>query len=90
MPTTDIDDLRRHIGREVNHQGTHCRIIEVLEDGPTLVLQDTGSDRVVQDNRFGEAHRRVPPTFVVPVTYRHPDGSRALHPDFLALELDQP
>ncbi|QKT04854.1 hypothetical protein HUS23_14055 [Ectothiorhodospiraceae bacterium 2226] len=73
--------LRILIGRRVRHQGQDCQIIEVLDDGPTLILQ--GDDAVIQANRFGEAHRRVPHTYTVPVCDEH----GAPHAEFLALKL---
>lgn len=77
----DPQSLRRHIGRTVRHMGMACRVVEVLDDGPALVLQ--GADAVIQANRFGDAHRRVPHTYTVPVRDAHGDP----HPDFLALHL---
>lgn len=86
MPPIDItlDQLRRMIGLRVRHEGIVCAIIEVLEDGPSLILQDLGESTTIQPNQYGDAARRVPVTFTVPVLT--PDRDE-LHADFLALEL---
>lgn len=64
---TIIDDLRDLIGRYADFHGTRCEIIEVLEDGPALVLQDCGDQTSIQADQHGEAHRRVPQTQTVTV-----------------------
>lgn len=71
------EDLRHIIGKQLNYKGYACEIIEVLEDGPQLVLRildsepeesELGGDikNPIQANQFGEAHRRTPETFTVP------------------------
>lgn len=80
---TKIEELRRLIGTTVRYHGTPCCIIEVLEDGPALVLLDRAHEGV-QSNQFGEPWRQVPDTYVVPV---HQHDSEALHEEFLALQV---
>lgn len=60
-------ELRKTIGSHVDYKGADCEIIEILEDGPYLVLRDVAHDAIIQPNQFGEAHRRTPETFTVPV-----------------------
>lgn len=73
------DDLRHIIGKQLNYKGHQCEVIEVLEDGPQLVLRNldllgpqdeaqdgNGGRNPIQPNQFGEAHRRTPETFTVP------------------------
>lgn len=79
-----LEQLRRMIGIQVCRQGTACVVIEVLEDNVALVLQAIAGEAAIQSNQFGDARRRVPPTFTVPVLNAAHDG---LHPDFLALDL---
>lgn len=81
----DLIRLRRLIGARVVHQGAECVVIEVLEDGPSLVLQDRVS-RSIQDDQFGEPSREVPETYTVPVLAA---DRRAFHPDFAALGLSR-
>ena len=59
-------------------------MIEVLEDGPSLVLQPTDEDGIIQPNAYGDARRRVPQTFTVQVLS---DDGTGLHVDYLALDL---
>ncbi|MCL4315918.1 MAG: hypothetical protein M1527_03505 [Gammaproteobacteria bacterium] len=79
-----LDKLRGLIGRRVRHHGLECRIIEVLEDGPALVLQDLSAHDVIQPDQHGEAHRRVAELYTVLAWDAAAD---ALHTDFAALEL---
>lgn len=78
--TTSLPELRRLIGQRVLHRGIRCRIIEVLEDGPSLVLADGECNMDIQDNRFGEPNRMVPRTYTIPVR-----AGTEFHPDFLEL-----
>ncbi|HHS97702.1 MAG TPA: hypothetical protein ENK08_07355 [Chloroflexi bacterium] len=78
-----LDQLRGMIGLEVRFLGWRCHVIEVLEDGPSLVLQESDT-HTIQPDQYGNAGRRVPRTHTIPVL----TGDRlALHPDFLDLEL---
>lgn len=85
MTTVDINlaQLRNMIGLRVRHGDLLCEIIEVLDDGPTLVLKDI-TRAIIQSNKFGDASRRVPETYTVPVRSTDHAG---LHPAFRALEL---
>jgi hypothetical protein len=80
-----LDQLRGMIGLKVRHHGMRCQIIEVLEDGPSLVLQNCEAISTIQANQFGDANRRVPQTQTIPVLT--PDHTE-LHALFLALDLD--
>ena len=79
-----VEQLRDLIGLKVKHQGSQWEIIEVLEDGPSLVLRDCEMHTVIQADQHGEAHRRVPSTTTIPLFDR--DGS-ALNPALLDLDL---
>ena len=80
-----LEQLRGMIGLKVRHQGKCCQIIEVLEDGPSLVLLNCEDTPTIQANQFGDANRRVPQTHTIPVLT--PDQTE-LHALFLALDLD--
>ncbi|NIP71661.1 MAG: hypothetical protein GWO16_00880 [Gammaproteobacteria bacterium] len=80
--TITLEQLRRMIGSRVRHQGLVCEIIEILEDGPSLVLS-CGENPVIQSDQYGNPTRRGPRISTVPVT--DADG-RGMHPSFLALE----
>lgn len=82
--TVSLEQLRAFIGRRVRHKNIECQIIEILEDGPALVLQDCEQHTVIQGDQHGEAHRRVAPTFIIPL---HDDAAGKLNPDFVSLNL---
>jgi hypothetical protein len=79
-----VEHLRDLIGLKVKHQASLWEIIEVLEDGPTLVLRDCEMHTVIQADQHGEAHRRVPSTTTIPLFDR--DGNE-LNPALLDLDL---
>jgi len=63
----DIARLQQLIGNEVQHKGKPCHIIEILEDGPSLILQQRTLSSTIQADQHGEAHRKVPTTYTVPI-----------------------
>ncbi len=80
-----LNQLRQLIGARVRYLEDRWQVIEVLDDGPSLVLESL-QRRVLQGTQFGEGSRRVPYRLRVPVL-NHSD--RALHPEFLALTVEQ-
>lgn len=78
----DVNRLAVLIGREVNYNGTLCQIVEILEDGPALVLQY--HNYAIQADQHGEAHRKAPNTTIIPIYDRDGDG---WHPEFISLRL---
>ena len=86
MTSIALDKLRSLIGVKVEHNGIVCEVIEILEDGPSLILQDCELHPIIQPDQHGEAHRRVPTTRTIPIY--SPDGSEFTH-HFLELGLDQ-
>lgn len=85
MPTYTLQQLRKLIGKEVVYQGACFQIIEILEHEPALVLQATGPREGIQDNQFGDPHRRVAEVYTIPLFDLQREGET--HPDFLALGL---
>lgn len=79
-----LAQLRGLIGQRVMHRGIACSVIEVLEDGPALVLRDLEGNTAIQDNQYGDPRRRVGRTYTVPVL---DEAGSALHAEFLQLEL---
>lgn len=80
----NINQLQSLIGHHVSFDGQNCRVIEILEDGPSLILQVADEITTIQPDQHGEAHRRVPSTHTVPVI----DNCRSnLHPDFVSLNI---
>lgn len=82
LPIT-VNELRTMIGMCVSYQGTPGTIIEVLEDGPSLVLKNSG-DASIQSNLHGHPTRRSPQTMIVRVLS---ENGTALHKEFLDLDL---
>lgn len=65
-----LQTLRGLIGREVQYEGVLCQVIDVLVDGPALVLGRRGQRGVIQTDQYGDARRRVPQTYTVPLRSR--------------------
>jgi hypothetical protein len=61
------EKLQSLLNRCITYQGVECRIIEILDEGPALVLQDCCQERVIQGNQHGEASRRAPRLITVNV-----------------------
>lgn len=80
----DIEALRDAIGRRVRFHDVIFEIIEILEDGPSFVLQNCEQHTSIQPDQHGEAHRRVPETMTLPVQLTD-DGE--LDPDAMGIEL---
>ena len=79
-----LQQLRGLIGLRVLFQETVWQIIEILEDGPSLVLQALDDHSTIQANQHGDANRRVPRTVTLPVLS---DDRLKLSADLLALDL---
>jgi hypothetical protein len=76
------DDLLALIGRQVVYQQQSCEIVELL-DGCEFVLQVLDDESNIQATQYGEGHRTVPVTYVLPIF----DGEGELHADLLAAGL---
>ena len=80
----NVEDLQNLIGKEVNYEGGTCKVIEILEDGPALILQQRNTEIGIQCDQHDGAHRRVPQTITIPVI---DEKTKELHPDFVSLNL---
>ncbi|HQT25114.1 MAG TPA: hypothetical protein PLK99_00770 [Burkholderiales bacterium] len=79
MNMFDLARLHAMIGRKVALRGARGTVMEILEDGPALVVQtDTLS---IQADSLGYARRKAAETVVVPVF--GPEG--AYSEDFLEI-----
>jgi hypothetical protein len=65
---SNANRLRNLIGTRARYQDALFEIIEVLEDGPALVLQSYEEHTTIQADQHGEAHRRVPQTMTLPIS----------------------
>ncbi|NQY26760.1 MAG: hypothetical protein HRT92_06225 [Piscirickettsiaceae bacterium] len=73
------EQLLSLIGQQLVYQQQQCEIIELL-DGCELVLQVLENESSIQATQYGEGHRTVPVTYILPIF----DGEGTLHPDLIA------
>ena len=78
-----LAQLRSMIGVRLSHQGIPCRVVEILEDGPSIVLMSI-EEQHIQSDQYGNPKRKVPQTFTIPVLGS--DG-KSIHPAYLELNL---
>lgn len=81
--TIHLDQLRNMIGIKLHYQGVACQVIEVLEDGPSLVLTSIEEENI-QADQYGNPKRKVPQFYTIPVLSA--DG-QSIHPAYLSLDL---
>lgn len=79
-----IEQLRGLISLQVIHQGENCRVVEVIEESLSIVVEHEGRDPAIQSDQHGHAHRRAPQTTIIPVLTKTGDE---FDQKFLALEL---
>ncbi len=75
-------DLLALIGQQLVYDGQQCEIVELLDESQ-LVLQVLDKDSHIQATQYGEGHRAVPVTYVLPVF----DGEGDLHSELLTAGL---
>ena len=61
-----IRQLHQYIGCEITYEGTRCQLIEILEDGPSLVFLNMEHSTTIQSDQHGSAHRKVQKTYTIP------------------------
>lgn len=83
MITISTDQICSMIGLEVKYHDVYCRVVEVLEDGPAIILEDMELHLSIQPDQHGEAHRQVPQTYTISVLTA---DNTEFSPAFLALE----
>ena len=82
--TIGRQDLLALIGRQIVFQQQQCEIVELLDDGK-FVRQVLENDRNIHATQYGEGHRTVPVTYILPIF----DGAGNLHAELLATELQK-
>jgi hypothetical protein len=83
MIILNTDGIKSMIGLCFSYHNAHCRVIEVIEDGPSIILEDLDQYTRIQANQHGEASRKVPKTYTISVLSK--DQSE-FTPSFLELE----
>ncbi|HET19713.1 MAG TPA: hypothetical protein ENO16_03800 [Chromatiales bacterium] len=71
-----LQHLEGLLGREALIEGRRLSVVEILREGPALVLRETGVT-TLQDNLYGQSRRHAPRHFQVPVVSELGDR---LHP----------
>jgi hypothetical protein len=80
----DRHELDGLLGRQVLYRDRTLHVVEILPEEPALVLAEPMAEPSIQANQFGEASRRAPRTWTVPVFST--DGSD-FHPLMKELQL---
>ncbi len=63
---TDIDKIPRLIGKSAVIEGRRLTVVEVLLDEQQVILEDAADRSDLQENQYGDIHRRVNRTWVIP------------------------
>ena len=80
ITTEQMSDM---IGLRVRYHDVDCQIVEILEDGPALILEDLEHHISIQPDQHGEAHRKVPKTYTIKVLTH---DKLEFSPTFLSLD----
>jgi len=83
MISITTEQMRDMIGMQVRYHEVYCRVVEILEDGPAIILEDLEQHISIQPDQHGEAHRKVPKTYTITVLTH---DKLEFTPAFLALE----
>jgi Rps23 Pro-64 3,4-dihydroxylase Tpa1-like proline 4-hydroxylase len=62
-----VELLESWIGLETIFEGKRLRVIEVLNEGPSLVVEELDGALELQENAYGFFEGFAPKTYVVPV-----------------------
>ncbi len=79
-----LAQLQGMIGLRLRWRDLDYEIVEVLEDGPSLVAQSFAASIAIQSDVHGRARREVQQVVVIPVLN---SDKTLLHPEFLEIEL---
>ncbi len=79
-----LAQLQGMIGLRLRWRDLDYEIVEVLEDGPSLVAQSFTTSTAIQSDVHGRARREVQQVVVIPVLN---SDKTLLHPEFLEIEL---
>ncbi|MEE4380199.1 MAG: hypothetical protein V2J55_22155 [Candidatus Competibacteraceae bacterium] len=81
MPSIDPHSLRILLGQNLTYQGQPYRVIDILEEGPALVLQEYSGRKTIQANQHGEASRWAPQTVTVAILNIRRDALNPMLPE---------
>ena len=87
MTLPDGSHLQTWLGREVAWRGQRYRVVEVLDDGPALVLESASAAHHIQPDAHGRPHREARDTLLIPLW--DPERQER-HADFTELDAANP
>ena len=87
MTLPDAGLLRAWLGREITWRGQRYRVVEILDDGPALVLESASSAHHIQPDAHGRPHREARDTLLIPVWDAE---TQKRHADFIELDAANP
>ena len=61
------EQMRGMIGLRVSLYECQYQVVEILDDGPHIVLESLEHHTSIQADQHGEAHRKVPKTHTIPI-----------------------
>ncbi|MBI1195321.1 MAG: hypothetical protein GC138_05710 [Gammaproteobacteria bacterium] len=81
----DFERLRKQVGSRVIYKSVKCKLVEVLEDDATVVLEACHQFSELQSGRAGDSMRHVPKIITIPI---YIGSARRLNPAFIDLGLE--
>ncbi len=73
-----VEQIPKLIGKTADVEGRRLTVVEVLLDEQQVILEDTADQSDLQENQYGDIHRRVNRTWVIPFFSELEPGK--LHP----------
>lgn len=63
----DVILLRQFIGQEFDFEGERLKLIAVLDDGPSIVLQSLSLPYTIENTAYGQAYAYSPQYYTLPI-----------------------
>lgn len=82
--TITAEQLRTMLGLRVSYRGAIYSVLEIIEDGPAIVLEPEATASSIQADAYGNARRQTRTLLTIPVLSA---DQRQLHPEFLEIDL---
>jgi|GEM_PF-6718564 len=81
----DFERLRKQVGSRVIYKRVKCKVVEVLEDDATVVLEACHKFSELQSGQTGDSMRHVPKIITIPI---YIGSARRLNPALADLGLE--
>ena len=72
------------LGLRVRYRGAIYSVLEIIEDGPAIVLEPETASSSIQADAYGNARRQTRTLLTIPVLSA---DQQQIHPEFLAIDL---